>query len=72
MTKNTPICWTLNRKVYLKIIFMSAAKVGENANNILNYYFAKYFYTLAHQTKYLHLALNLSESEKKPITTLPK
>ena len=51
---------------------MSAAKVGENANNILNYYFAKYFYTLAHQTKYLHLAFNLSESEKKPITTLQK
>ena len=34
---------------------MSATKIGVNTNNILNCFFLKLIYTLAHQTKYLHM-----------------
>ena len=39
----------------LKINFMSAIKLGENTNNILNSNFSKQIYTLVYQTKYLHI-----------------
>ena len=29
--------------------------MGEGTTNILNYYFSKQMYPLAHQTKYLHV-----------------
>ena len=34
---------------------MSTTKIGGNRTNILNCYFSKYMYTLAHQTIYLHM-----------------
>ena len=42
-------------KLQRKIIFVSATNIGRNTINILNYYFSKKIYTLAHQTKYLHI-----------------
>ena len=39
----------------LKINFMSAIKLGENTNNILNSNFSKQIYTLVYQTKYVHI-----------------
>ena len=38
-----------------KIIFVSATKIGEDATNVLNCYFSKQMYPLAHQIKYLHV-----------------
>ena len=53
-------------KSQLKIIFVSATKKGENAFNILNCYFSKY-YILSHklniyvwETKFLLLIYNIS------------
>ena len=37
-----------------EIIFASSTKIGGNTTNILDSYFLKCIYTLAHQTKYLH------------------
>ena len=36
-------------------IFASAIKIVENVTNILNCYFSKQVYHLAHQTKYLYV-----------------
>ena len=42
-------------KSYRKIIFVSAAKIGEGITNILNCYFSSKIHILAHQTKYIHI-----------------
>ena len=40
---------------YSRKLLLSATKISGNTTNILNCYFSKQIYTLAHQTKYLHM-----------------
>ena len=57
-------------KLSPKIVFVFATKIGEDATKILNCYFSKQIYPLAHQTKYLKMWKSKFTSNKQYLCCL--